>query len=279
MEICIARGLPCVYTEHLYIGTNRKIEGYDRAVLWEKEMYNIPGIQIIAVSTGMKKKIMEDFGQVPERDLYVIKNGTDFIPDFVTSDIKEIYATKDKKVLLCVGTLLARKNQCQLIEAFKLLPEEIQNNLKIIFCGRDGMKGHLQNEITKAELEDKLIYAGAFSSENMKKFYSIADGLVMPSLAEGLSIAALEMLTYGKPVIMFSDSECAVDLNDEQVTCMAEERTSRSLAEAIVRWYEKDWDSNYIKIFSKEFSMDNMVENYLAFYNYLLFNEKYRSQK
>lgn len=270
VEICIARGVPCVYTEHLYIGLNSKIIGYDRAVLWENEMYSIPGIQVIAVSTGMKKKVMKDFPQIPEMNIHVIKNGTDFKADFIKSNIKEKYAEKEEKILLCVGTVLARKNQCQLVEAFQLLPRKIQDDIKIVFCGRDGMKGNLQNEIQKAGLGNKLIYAGAFSSEEMKKFYSIADGLVMPSLAEGLSIAALEMLAYGKPVIMFSDSECADDLNDEQVTCFAKIRTSQSLAEAIVKWYEKEWDSEYIKKYVKLFSMENMAENYIDYYNHLL---------
>lgn len=273
IDICNVKNTLCVCTEHLYIGANKKFEGYDQTVLWENDMYNIPEIKIIAVSTGMKKKIMKDYTQIKEKNICVIKNGTDFKADYVESGIKEKYAASEKKVLLCVGTLLARKNQCQLVDAFKLLPEDIQDGIKIIFCGRDGMKGCLQNEIRKAELEDKLIYVGAFSSEDMKKFYSIADGLIMPSLAEGLSIAALEMLAYGKPVIMFSDSECAEDLDDEKITCFAETRTSKSLADSIVRWYKKDWDTDYIKKYIEKFSMEKMAENYINYYKYLLSNK------
>lgn len=266
IRVCINKNVPYVYTEHLYIGMHRKIEKYDRAVEWEKALYSIPDLPVIAVSQGVKKRILQDFPQIRESAVHVIPNGTDFVAEKVKSDILEKYQLLGRKVLLCVGTLLARKNQLQVVEAYMQLPEEIKNSLKVIFCGKDRMEGRLQKKICEAGLEKDLIYAGAIPNSEMKKYYTVADGLIMPSLAEGLSIAVLEAVAYGIPVIMHQDSECADDLNDENVVCFAQSRSSRDLANAMVRWYRKDWDQKAIVCYARKFTMERVAKDYVDYY-------------
>ena len=128
------------------------------------------------------------------------------------------------------------------------------------------MNGTLQDCINAADLQDKLIYVGAVSSDDMKKYYSVADGLVMPSYAEGLSIAALEAISYGLPVIMFSDSECMQELQDEKVVCTAAERSDQCLAEAVVEWYGREWDRQYITDYARYFSLERVAEEYMEYY-------------
>lgn len=270
MQYCTDRNIPCVYTEHLYIGLNKRIAGYDRTVLWEKKVYDIQGLKIIAVSTGMKKRILEDYLYLPESNIHVIQNGTDFKAEIIPSDLRERYRVGSKKILLCVGTLLERKNQIQLINIFRLLPQFIQENLLILFCGRDSMGGQLQRKIEEAGLQDKLIYAGAFESQDMRKFYSIASGVISTSLAEGLSVAMLEMLVYGKPIIMSSDSECAYDLNDDNVVCLADDGTDKSFVKAVITWYQKKWDESYIVQYSKQFTMEKVAEHYITYYKSII---------
>lgn len=266
IEVCRMKNVPYVYTDHLFIGSKSNIIGYDTNIEWEKQVYNIPDIKVIAVSSGMKRKILENFPHILSDDIYVIKNGTDFQAIREKGDLQQKYSLENKKVLLCAGTLNHRKNQCQIIRAFKLLPSSVQKNLMIIFCGKDRMDGKLQGEIANAGLQDSLIYVGAVSSAEMKKYYSVSDGLIMPSYAEGLSLAALEAIAYGLPVIMFQDSECAEDLNDDKVVCFAKERTDLSLAQAITMWYEKKWDKEYIIKCSEYFTMERVADDYIKYY-------------
>lgn len=266
IELCIAKGVPYVYTDHLYIGLNQHISGYERHIEWEKKLYSINNLKIIVVSTGMKKKILNDFPNIPEKNISVVLNGTNFIAQKMDNNLKELYSISSEKVLLCVGTLLARKNQVQIVDAFRLLPPQLQQKIKILFCGLDRMEGYLQDRITHYGLQDRLIYCGKSNNNDIKKYYSIADGLIVPSKAEGLSIAMLEAITYGLPIIMFSDSECADDLNDKKVVCFSVDRSDQSLANAIIEWFENDWDHNYIVQYSKCFSMENVAMNYIDYY-------------
>lgn len=270
VHVCIEKNIPYVYTEHLFIPRNKEFGRYDNNIEWEKQLYSIPDIQMITVSTGMKNKIMKDFPFLSSDKIKVIENGTDFVAEIRESNLSNEYHLNGNKVLLCVGSVTERKNQTELIRTFQLLPDTVKENVKIIFLGTDRMQGKLQEEIQRAGLEDRLIYAGAVSSEEMKKYYTIADGLIMPSMAEGLSIAALEMIAYGKPVIMFADSECAEDLNDEKVVCLAEKRSDKCLAEAIMKWYDINWDKGYITDYSGYFCMERVAEDYLECYKRIL---------
>ncbi len=266
IEVCCRKNIPYVYTDHLFIGSKTNITGYDINMEMEKKVYNIPDIKVIAVSSGMKRKILENFPHILPDDICVIKNGTDFKAIREKGDLQQKYGLENKKVLLCVGTLNHRKNQCQIVSAFKLLPSYIQEKLKVIFCGKDRLNGMLQKEIIDAGLQESLIYAGTASSAEMKKYYSVADGLIMPSYAEGLSVAALEAIAYGVPVIMFQDSECAEDLNDEKVVCFSKDRSDLSLAQAITMWYEKKWDKEYIIKCSNYFTMERVADDYIRYY-------------
>lgn len=272
IAICIKKRVPYVYTEHLFISKEKDFEGYDSNVALEEQLYHIPDLKIIAVSSGVKIKILKDFPFIQEENIRVIKNGTDFIPDFKNGMVHTEYNLEGKKVLLCVGTIVNRKNQLQVVRAYQLLPPDIRQKVKILFCGKDNMDGMLQNKICEAGLKGKLIYVGAISSEMMKEFYSEADGLIMPSFAEGLSIAALEGMAYGLPVIMFSDSECAQDLNDENIVSFAKERSDLCLAKAIEEWYQKEWDRKYIVEYSRSFSMEQMADNYIKYYREQIIN-------
>lgn len=275
INICREYNIPYAFVEHLFIGKNKKFKGYDKDVIWEEKLYSIQNLNIIAVSTGMKKKILDFHPNIKESNIHVIKNGTNFCAQSVESTLKEKYCLNQKKVLLCVGTITERKNQLQIVSTFQLLPQKIKDNVIVIFCGVDRMKGKFQEAILAAGLERQLIYVGAVSSDEMKKFYSIANGLIMPSYAEGLSIAALETIAYGLPLIMFSDSECAEDLNDSKVSILSKTRKNQELANAIISWYENDWDREYIKNFSQKFTLEKMADEYIRMNKKLIEDIKY----
>lgn len=270
IKICRGKNIPYVYTDHLFIEENPAFVGYEMNLKLQRSIYSIPDIQVIAVSSGMKEKILRNFPKMPTENIHVIKNGTDFDATWEDGGLYQKYALENKKVLLCVGTINYRKNQSQIVKAFQLLPVSLRDNIKIIFCGKDGMNGQLQESIANFGLQNSLIYAGAMSSKEIKQYYSIADGLIMPSYAEGLSIAALEAIAYGLPVIMFSDSECAKDLADDKVVCFAKERSDSCFAEAIEKWYGKKWDKEYIRDYAKGFTMERVADEYIEYYKCIL---------
>lgn len=283
IKLCMEKQIPLVYTDHLYVGQNEKFDGAERDHEWDDAILTIPGLNIVAVSTGMRTKILKDYPQLSPDSVKAIVNGTDFTAEKKESDFKERYGLAGKKVLLCAGSLHSRKNQLQLVKIFPMLKDEVREQTRIIFCGKDSqaypLRAVLQEKILESGLEEELQYIGSLSNEDMKKMYSVTDGLILPSYAEGLSLVELEAIAYGIPVIMFRDLECSEDLDDKNVVSFAEERTDESLAEAVNNWFYKKWDRDYIREYSRQFTMEKVADNYLAYYENIINKGKAENKK
>lgn len=274
-HVCMKREIPYVVTCHLYEKKRMEYAGYDDAREISKKLLSLPDIKIVTVSNGMKRKILEDYEGYDEKRLVPILNGTDFKAEYRNFGLKERLGICGKKILLCAGSIGTRKNQIQLLRVF-CQDADLREKVFVIFCGKLALRStyNIIEEIKNLGLEECMQYVGALQNEEMKDYYSIADGLVMPSYAEGLSISALESIVYGLPVIMYADSECADDLNDQKVACFANSHSDASFGRAIHDWYDRQWDREYIKNFSNRFTMEKMAENYLAFYKSVIEERK-----
>lgn len=270
--------IPCVYTEHLFISPNNIPHGYEKTVEWEKQMAEIPNLNVIAVSTGMKNEILKIFKHFDRDNIFVINNGSYFKKENRDDEITRKYTNANIKNLLCSGTLCNRKNQFQAIRSYSMLPSEIRNKIRIILCGnirkKDDEYDRIFTFIHNNNLVENVIYAGAMSSEEMKSMYYVSDGLLMPSIAEGLSLAAIESIAYGKPVVMFKDSECAIDLNSEDAVVFAEHHTDESFSNSIIRWYFKVWNEKKILEYSKKFSMNRVISDYMNCFRKIIQHSK-----
>lgn len=274
MKICIDKRVPYVFTAHGFIEKDQKITNrYKKDIEYQKEVFTTPNIHVVAVGKGLANKIVKEYPNLKNKQLKVIQNGTEFKAEIFDDKLRDDLKLHEKKILICPGKITERKNQIQIVRAFQLLPESIKEKICILFCGNDRLNGKLIKVIKDAGLEEQLRYIGILSSEQMKKYYFICDGFITASITEGLSIAALEALAYGLPLIMFSDIECAIDLNDERIACFAQERTDEALAMAIQKWLYKEWDKNAILQYSNQFSMERVAEDYLNCYQDIL-NEK-----
>ncbi len=266
---CVKRNQKYAFVNHSYFGNGAKKYGGDKAVEWERRVFNIPDVRMLMVGNCMRKKMLSDYPDFPSQNVQTIVNGTHYVNDIVKSNLRERLDIGNKKVLVCVGRIYKRKNQIQLTRIFKYLPREVNNDLVILICGKDSVSDpgwkEVKDAIYEERVQDKIIYIGDFEEEGMKSVYSIADGLIMPSYSEGLSLVVLEMLVYGKPVIMFSDNETACDVNDTEAVVLAGERTDKSLADAVAKWYYQKWNYEYIKSYAKRFNMDRVAREYIDY--------------
>lgn len=277
IKICIKKQIPYVFTAHGIIEKNQMISTKynERNILWQEELFAIPGLNIVAVGKGTANKIIKEYPNLALEQVRVIQNGTPFKANIICNDLKLKLGFQNKKILICPGKITNRKNQLQIVRAFKLLPKSVSEKIGVVFCGNDRLNGELQIAIEEAGLELSLKYVGVLNREQMQEHYSICDGMIMPSITEGLSVAAIEAIAYGMPLIMFSDLECAVDLDDEKVCCFAKNRTDQALAEAIERWERTIWDKNAILKYAEHFSMERVAEEYIDYYRDIL--DKYNT--
>jgi glycosyltransferase involved in cell wall biosynthesis len=103
--------------------------------------------------------------------------------------------------LLCVARLIERKGQHHLIEAVKRLTDEgIEVVLELVGTGDAQASNQAQAE--RLGIGERVIFAGYVPREQIARHYAAAHVFVLPSYNEGMSVATLEAMAAGLPVVV-----------------------------------------------------------------------------
>jgi phosphatidylinositol alpha-1,6-mannosyltransferase len=104
--------------------------------------------------------------------------------------------------ILSVGRLIERKGQHHLIEATRLLRDRGQTGFEVVLAGTGDGEAALKAQVAQAGLEGAVHFLGFVPREEMPNVYGMADIFVLPSFSEGMSVALLEAMASGLPVIV-----------------------------------------------------------------------------
>jgi phosphatidyl-myo-inositol dimannoside synthase len=103
--------------------------------------------------------------------------------------------------LLCVARLIERKGQQHLISAVKRLTEAgIEVTLDLVGTG-DALVAN-KAQVQTLEIEDRVHFIGYIPREEIAVHYAAAHVFVLPSYNEGMSVATLEAMAAGLPVVV-----------------------------------------------------------------------------
>ncbi|MBN9317450.1 MAG: glycosyltransferase family 4 protein [Devosia sp.] len=116
--------------------------------------------------------------------------------------------------ILCVGRISQRKGWRLLVEAMALaLKQPFKRPLELVFVGDGEDRPMLEAAIAELGIGDHVSITGMMSREQVRQHIWGADLVVFGSYYEGWSIAMLEALACGKPVVStaVSGTETLVD--------------------------------------------------------------------
>lgn len=143
-------------------------------------------------------------------DVTLIPNGVDpaiFRPGPPTPDNGSLR-------LLCSARLIERKGQHHLIEAVKRLTDEgIEVTLSLV--GTGDSQTDFEALARKLGLEKRVRFVGYVSREEIAAHYAAAHIFVLPSYNEGMSLATLEAMATGLPVVVTNGG--TAELVEEEV--------------------------------------------------------------
>ena len=136
----------------------------------------------------------------------IIKNGIDtrrFRCDPGTRErMRRMMGLEASFVIGHVGRFTKEKNHRFLVEIFELLLERCPEARLLLVGAGDGME-RVRKQVREKALEDKVLFSGSVT--NVEDYLQVMDVFVLPSLFEGLGIAAVEAQSTGLPVVL-SDS-------------------------------------------------------------------------
>lgn len=105
--------------------------------------------------------------------------------------------TAGSDYILAVGTLEPRKNLARLIQAYQLLPVELQKKYKLLVVGKNGW----DSKINDFRGSNNIIFANFIADNFLLAGYSGASLFVYPSLYEGFGFPPLEAMACGVAVV------------------------------------------------------------------------------
>lgn len=196
--------------------------------------------KIITVSYNSQRDIM-DLLNVPEEKIEVIYNGKD--DAFKQLKSKEIRNVREKyglppHFILCVGGLHPIKNIPRLLKAFYIACNDgVEHKLVIVGGVVDGVE-EIFHTLNILKLEDKVIFTGKVSNDDLIGLYNAADLFLYPCLYAGFGLPPLEAMACGTPVITSCSSSLPEIVGDAAV--LINPYQTRDLACAIKRVLSDD---------------------------------------
>lgn len=161
---------------------------------------------IVAVSQATKNDVMK-YMHFPEEKIRVIYEGANAA--FTTEqDPAAIAATMEKyhidsNYILCLSTVEPRKNMLRTMQAFEQCVMESNPDYKLVIVGGRGWNnGEIYDYVqTHEKLQERVIFTGYVSNEEVGHIYSNATMFIYASLCEGFGIPVLEAMQCGIPTI------------------------------------------------------------------------------
>lgn len=153
--------------------------------------------QIACVSKFTISELKKYVPSVDEKKIHLVYNGV----DEKWFSIKKGKPVHDKPYFIFVGNVKPHKNLRRLIEAYKLASPNIKQDL--ILVGKK--EGFINGENSISELikgfENRIIFTGYVSDEELMQYVAQADAMVFPSLYEGFGLPPLEAMAAGIPIL------------------------------------------------------------------------------
>ena len=133
----------------------------------------------------------------PHLSCLLIPNGVDIVAFKPKQTMPEVGPLR----ILCVGRLIERKGQHYLIDAVKRLKDEgIEVRLDLV--GTGDARAANEAQVARLGLTDEVRFLGYVPRENIAEQYAAAHVFVLPSYNEGMSVALLEAMASGLPVVV-----------------------------------------------------------------------------
>lgn len=133
----------------------------------------------------------------------VVPNGVDILAADAESGRNWRAELGDKKLLVSLGRLHPIKGLDILIEAWRRLADEFPHWL-LVLAGPDegGHLAALEDQVRDANLADRTFFPGGVYGADKASLLAGAEMFVLPSRTEGMSVALLEAMGSGLPVVI-----------------------------------------------------------------------------
>lgn len=237
-----------------------------------KPIWNSAGI-VINNSRGAEDLARKSF---PNAKLTHIRNGID-LKNF--QEIKKNCSRSggEKMKFVTVGRAVAQKGFKYLVAALKNLKSDGVGNIHCRIIGDGELRGELEKQINGAGLSEIAEITGWLDHDQVIRHLSDSDIYVSSSINEGMSIALLEAMACGLPIVATDVIGNGEVVKDGSVGFLVKPRDPSALSCAMKKLAEdRDLRNEFIGNIQKgieNYSWEAIAKEHLLLYGKILNNE------
>lgn len=231
---------------------------------------------VIAVSNNTKEDLIKIL-KVPEEKIKVIYEGaneefrqlTDAEKETSAKILNEKYGIA-QPFFLYTGVHRYHKNLTRLIKAFKFISNKYPD-LKLVITGKpDPLYPEAEQEVADQNLEEKVVFTGLITENELIALYNLAEIYIFPSLYEGFGLPILEAFACGAPVCA-SNISSIPEVAGKDNAIFFNPYDEKDIAEKTLSIFENSARRNKLiqngLIRIKNFSWKKMAKEILEVYN------------
>ncbi|GGA58287.1 hypothetical protein GCM10011490_05250 [Pseudoclavibacter endophyticus] len=192
------RGIRVIATNHLMVenviehsGIPKFLQPTAASIWWRDASATLRRAAAVTTPTRRAADFLEANGGV--NDVLAISCG------LRTSDYTAQFGEKPERRILFLGRVTGEKQIDVLLEAFRRLPTDL--NAKLDIVGGGDLLHALQRLSAKLGIDDRVTFHGLATDAEVRRMLTDATVFAMPSIAELQSIATMEAMASGLPVV------------------------------------------------------------------------------
>jgi glycosyltransferase involved in cell wall biosynthesis len=170
-----------------------------------------------------KKWVEKDFTRVIYNGIHATNN----VPAYNFSE-----KFPGKKIVLSIGRLARQKGYKYLIDAISLLGNR-HNDLMFVILGEGRHHSRLVSYAREKKVSGMIHFEGFV--EDVVPYLKGCDIFVLPSLYEGMSNAAMEAMSCGKPVVLTKVNGAVELIPDEDKGILIPSGNAKAIADAVLK--------------------------------------------
>jgi glycosyltransferase involved in cell wall biosynthesis len=248
---------------------NSKIKGIIYKIERDLDMFTIKRADGVVVDNDAIKSYFEK----------IVKEKIDSIPIPIRTD-KFVYSLsariairnelgidQDTNIIGFIGRLAPEKNLINLITAFSNVLRN-SHRTKLLLVGSGPLESQMKNLVDDMNISDNVIFYGV--SNDVSKILSACEIFILPSFAEGMSVALLEAMATGVPIICSKIPTNAEIISDRKEGILIDPHNIHEIENSIIELLEdsmlRSELSNNAKKKVLQFDVNNVFPKLVQFY-------------
>jgi glycosyltransferase involved in cell wall biosynthesis len=245
-------------------------EGQSDAAVWFPFLCH----RLVAVSEGVRARLLSRW-QVPRRRVVTIHNGVDAgrASSLPRAEARaRLGLPEGVPVAITVARLAPEKDHLTLLRAAAGLRARLPE-LHCLLVGGGRLEAGLRQQAERLGLQSSVLFLG--QRTDVAELLPAADVFVLPSLQEGLSIAVLEAMSAGLPVVATAVGGNSLLVREGQTGFLAPPRDADALAKAMEAVLTQPERASQLGAAGRarvqaEFSVEDTARRYLDLYGEVL---------